>query len=91
MKIKIRINVIFDRNGISVFSWKTHDEVLWLWPWKREGTKGRPFFSHSFNSTYRTLEELRVEWIEYNATIKKFNGGLERKVGEYVVQEKVSG
>ena len=57
----IRIPVL-DRFGLW-FHWHG-DEVGYLWPWKRY-RKGYRWYANSFESTFRTLEEIDRCWEGY--------------------------
>ncbi len=54
---------LLDKWGIA-FEHKG-DSVIWLWPWKRNFSKNKPFYSISFGGCFDTLYDLDLEWFCY--------------------------
>ena len=48
--------ISFDHNG---------DSVIWIWPWKRQISNNKPFYSISFEGFFDTLYDLELEWFCY--------------------------
>jgi len=55
------VGICFDHGG---------DEVVWIWPWKREN-RTRKYISTGFNAVFHSLKEIDNLWKDYFKAMEK--------------------